>query len=134
MNTRYICEQCGAKVEENDVIVKASGGTWWMICPICKGKLISEEEMKQKEEMQRNIEEDDDKDDDITPKQDAYEIDDILKHDLVEQMKENIKREGNDRVWILIENNIGNACQRARMRMFFLLAGGTCPQGEPINV
>ena len=125
MKTRYICDKCGFNIEVNPIngynIIPPN-------CPICKGKLISEEEMK------RNIEEDNDKDDDITPKQDAYEIDDILKHDLVEQMKENIKREGNDRIWLLIERNLGEAKQRARMRTFFLLAEGKCPVGETIKI
>lgn len=126
----YICNSCGAKVEEENVIVRAEGAGWDMFCPICKhGKMIEEQEMKEREELQQQISENNE-DEDITPEQDAKEaVEDYLTF----AMYQNILELGNDKTYKFIED-MPKADIRARYRKYFLLAGGTIPTGEGITI
>lgn len=121
---RYICNTCGYKFDEFEEMKEH------MKCPICKGKLISIEEYKQREEIQKNIEEDNE-DDNFTPKQDA--TDEAVDLIIIEGMNKNIKELGNDGTFQAIEE-VKDPLQRARYRQYFIKAGGYIPEGEAINI
>lgn len=121
---RFICDICGFVLNADEEIIGHN------ICPICKGKLISEETMKEKEEIARLTDEDT-KDDDYTPEQDA--TDEVVDLIIIEGMTRNIKELGNDRLYQHIEN-LTEAKQRARYRKYFLMVGGEVPQGEAITI
>jgi len=53
-------------------------------------------------------------------------IEDILKEQ-TENMKENIKRRGNDEVWNAIEENVDNPYFRKELRELFFKCGGKTP-------
>lgn len=122
MEKKYICENCG-KIW----YLKSKEIGKEMCCPICLGKVISEEQIKEKEELTNLINED--KDDSLTPEQDAGEI---IEEYIVERMRENITKEGNDKVWYMIENTIISPLSRIKYRQYFFLAGGVCPESEDI--
>jgi len=119
---RFICDVCGYNFEiDTDVNI--------LPCPVCKGKCITEQAMKEKEEIARLT--DNDKDDDFTPEQDV--TDEVVDLIIIEGMTRNIKELGNDRLYESIEN-IAEAKSRARYRKFFLLVGGYIPLCEPIII
>ena len=122
---KYICDICGYKTELYENTSEAKE-----LCPVCKkGALVSEKKLLENEQMEQMIE--DNKDDNMTPKQDAEEvIDDYI----VARMKNNIKTQGNDKIWFAIENCLINADQRAKYRKFFFLAGGDAPYIQTIRV
>jgi len=119
---RFTCDICGYNFEmDTDVNI--------LPCPVCKGKCITEQAMKEKEEIARLT--DNDKDDDFTPEQDV--TDEVVDLIIIEGMTRNIKELGNDRLYDSIEN-IAEAKSRARYRKFFLLVGGYIPLCEPIII
>jgi uncharacterized Zn finger protein (UPF0148 family) len=124
--TRYTCDKCGTSSVYDETLIKGN-----LQCPICKGKMISETELKEREEMQKAIEEDNSMtEEEITPKQDMQEaIEDFINF----AMEQNIEQHGNDRIYFYIEKQI-NAKQRARLRQAFLRVGGQVPTGEPITI
>jgi len=122
---KYICDICGYVIEYN----KDISGTQYEKCSICGGKLISEEQMKEKEEIARLTDEDT-KDDDLTPKEDAEEA--VIEF-LTLAMQKNLREVGNDRTYHFIEE-ITKAETRAKHRKFFILAGGYIPLCEPIII
>jgi hypothetical protein len=118
---KYVCDICGYIIEDTPEGFKLE-------CPVCKGKLIPEEKIKEKEEMENMVGEN--KDEDLTPEQDANEvIDDYI----IERMAENIAQYGNDKTWYNIENCMFIPEQRIIYRKFFFLAGGVCPEGAEIK-
>ena len=117
--TKYICDVCGFGFELDESL----SGTQYEKCSICGGKLISEEQMKEKEEIARLTDEDT-KDDDYTPEQDS--TDEVVDLIIIEGMTRNMKELGNDRLYRHIEN-LTEAKQRARYRKYFLLVGGQIP-------
>jgi len=121
---KYICDVCGfiqEKDEQSD-LKRVDGGILYFSCDICGGKLISEEQMKEKEEISRLTDEDT-KDDNMTPNEDMKEaIEDFLTF----SMEKNIKEVGNNRTYQFIEE-ITNASTRIKHRRFFILAGGEIP-------
>jgi len=119
---RFTCDICGYNFEmETDVNI--------LPCPVCKGKCITEEAMKEKEEIARLTDEDT-KDDDLTPKQDAEEA---ITEFLILSMQKNLQEVGNLRTYQFIED-IPEAGKRAKHRKFFLLAGGYIPLCEPLVI
>jgi len=116
---KYICDICGYGIEYN----KDISGTQYEKCSICGGKLISEEQMKEKEEIARLTDEDT-KDDDYTPEQDS--TDEVVDLIIIEGMTRNMKELGNDRLYKHIES-LPEARQRARYRKYWLLVGGQIP-------
>ena len=122
---RYVCDVCGFVIQED--IERINNGH--NKCPICQGKLISEEQMKEKEEIARLTDEDT-KDDDLTPKEDAEEA--VIEF-LTLAMQKNLREVGNDRTYHFIEE-ITKAETRAKHRKFFILAGGYIPLCEPIII
>jgi len=123
--TKYICDVCGFGFELDESL----SGTQYEKCSICGGKLISEEQMKEKEEIARLTDEYT-KDDDLTPKEDAEEA--VIEF-LTLAMQKNLREVGNDRTYHFIEE-ITKAETRAKHRKFFILAGGYIPLCEPIII
>jgi len=123
---KYICDICGFILEADIDIINNGHDK----CPICKGKLISEEQMKEKEEIARLTDEDI-KDDDYTPEQDS--MDEVVDLIIIEGMTRNMKELGNDKLYQSIEG-IKEARQRARYRKYFLQVGGYIPLCEPLII
>ena len=127
---KYICDKCGfiqEKDEQSD-LKRVDGGILYFSCDICRGKLISEEQMKEKEEIARLTEEDT-KDDDLTPEQDMKEV---IMDFLTFSMEKNIKEVGNLRTYQFIEEE-KRANIRLRYRYYFILAGGQIPENNTIG-
>jgi uncharacterized Zn finger protein (UPF0148 family) len=123
---KYICDKCGYILEADTEIIHAGHDK----CPICQGKLISAEDMKEREEIAEAIDKDT-SDDDFTPAEDAK--DEAVDLIIIEGMKKNMKELGNDKLFRSIEA-LAKAEQRARYRKYWLLVGGQVPQGEPITI
>jgi rubredoxin len=128
---RYICDVCGfiQERDEQTDLKRVENGILSFSCSICQGKLISEEQMKEKEEIARLTDEDT-KDDYLTPEQDAEEA--VIEF-LTLAMQKNLREVGNDRTYQFIED-ITKAETRAKHRKFFILAGGYIPLCEPIII
>lgn len=128
MEKKYICDNCGfTLILQNE---KCD-------CPICKGKLISEEELKEREELQKLIEEEKSEHEDFTPQEDAREekdyMNELIAENIVKDFKYAIKTIGNERTWLTIEC-LYPLSTRLAYRKYFFKAGGLVPEGEPINI
>jgi uncharacterized Zn finger protein (UPF0148 family) len=121
MNKAKICQDCGTAVlgVSKDIL----------ICPICKSKLITEEEAKYRAEMTEMIEQDED--DTLSPKQDA--IEDLLDERIAVSMKQHIEKLGNDFLYSEIEK-LTDPYKRYAYRAYFVISGGIIPKGQTITI
>lgn len=96
---KFYCEDCNEEIKIKDINV-----TGEEICLICGGKLLL----------------------------DIDSMEELIKEDIekeqIENMKENIKRRGNDTVWNAIEENVDNPYFRKELRELFFKCGGEVPE------
>lgn len=95
---KFYCEDCNKEIELEEIQVTGDE-----VCQACGGELLLN--MDSMEELI---------------------IEDILKEQ-TENMKENIKRRGNDEVWNAIEENVDNPYFRKELRELFFKCGGKTP-------
>jgi DNA-directed RNA polymerase subunit RPC12/RpoP len=117
---QYICDNCGTKQELNDM----ESGTQYTHCPICKGKLLSETEYKEKEEIQEALK------DEGAEENPFGEPDETLRQTPEEiriNMREDLQALGNDDLWYLLED-IPDAKERLLYRKIFIEVGGKVPE------
>lgn len=114
----YICENCGAKVEQETEVN--------ITCPICKnGKLLSEKEWQEREEIYNALKDEE--------KEYQEPFTDPFENQEVQNMMINLKEEmfvyGNDGLWQLIEE-IPDFKKRVQYRALFFKIGGVIPTKE----
>jgi hypothetical protein len=119
---KFICDKCGYEIEnEHNCEVK---NCIEKSCPICQGKLFTEQELKDREEMARLI--DEDKEDENIAESEALE-------DLKTYMIDDICQFGYEKVWHDIEK-VFVPEERCLYRKVFFELGGVVPVGEAINI
>ena len=111
-----ICDNCGARIEQDTKENK--------LCPICKGKLLTEAEYQEREELYNAI-----KDEEIDPNPFEEQEEEQDEQKLITNMKEDIFAIGNDELWLLLED-IPTAKERIKYRNIFFKAGGQVPTKE----
>ena len=119
----YICDNCGHKTEESAD----------MICLICRGRLLTEQQAKERDEIQEALQqeqaEENPFDNSIINEAEETQVQDMTDEQIANAMKEDIFHFGNDDMWQLIED-IPDFKDRIKYRNIFFKVGGTTPTQE----